>query len=254
LCKQEGVRSRLIRKIIGNLWIKDKIPQQNAVFLDAVAYIFKKMEDNFVNELSGNKHVLAYHKLKKSKITNLLNIAEKKDKSWQIEDDKTGKKFIDTDNEIIEIYKYILEEDKNNTTALYRLGLIYFGKNMISESLDYFSLLSQIILEYGDDMKDPLEKLMCFKTFYYLGLIYLHKFEAMLCDNKGKLSKEQQKEKEYYLNNAINKLEIASNGYNNNGMLYYFLGIAYSYNNNHQKAQENYNKALEYQPDIIIPK
>lgn len=241
-------RMKCIREEINNLWEKYDISPQKGDILDAFDDIFKKMEDYFVNELSKNKHIIKYRRNKKLKIKKLLNSAEKIYKSRQKKYDETGKLNIDTDNEIKKIYENILKEDNNNTTALFRLGVIYFENNMYNESLINFSLLSYIIFDH-DDINNSSDRILFFKSNYYIGLIYLRKIETILCDNVGKLSQEQQKEKGYYINNAIEKLEIASNGYNNNGIIYYHLGTAYSIKNDHKKAIEKYNKALEYQPD-----
>jgi len=42
-------------------------------------------------------------------------------------------------DEIINIYKQILENNPNNTTANYRLGLIYYGQKNYTEAYKYFN-------------------------------------------------------------------------------------------------------------------
>jgi TPR repeat protein len=212
-------------------------------FLDAVDYIFQKLGDHVINELARSEYILASCQSKKKKIEELKNEAAELYKKR----DENGFINTDTDLKIISLCKSILSEDPNNIMALFMLGAICLENKQDDEAIEYYMKVIQIA---GNDFMDnrPVD-MRFFPALYFVGYLYTQKIVAIIHNSNGNPNTDEEKKISRLWDAAIAHFTSAVLNYHHNGMAFFYLGLGYSYKNDHQKAIENFDKALQYQPD-----
>ena len=212
-------------------------------FFDAVDYIFQKLGDRVVNELTGNEFIIASCQSKKRNIEELKNEAAELYKKR----DENGFINTDTDLKIISLCKSILSEDPNNIMALFMLGAICLENRQDDEAMEYYIKVIKIA---GNDFMDnrPFD-MRFFSASYFVGYLYTQKIVAIIHSSNGNPDTDEEKKISRLWDDAIVYFTSAVHHYHHNGMAFFYLGLGYSYKNDHQKAIENFDKALQYQPD-----
>jgi TPR repeat protein len=233
-------------------WRKYESEYRIFAHLDAVDYIFKKLGDDLVKEMSENKHILAYCQSKKIKIENYRKQIDDTFKLLVEKANETGVIDKEIEKKIIEISINILNEDKNDIGALFILSGYYLENDQYDEAIDiYMQIAFKIYLDSGENTPKDAR---CFIAEYYLGVSLIKKAEAILKKADWKPNNKQQKEIDILYNEAI--LFLTDTNviyYTPDEKIFYYIGIAYKYKNCFIQAIHYLNKALKYFPsDKII--
>jgi tetratricopeptide (TPR) repeat protein len=246
------IRMKCIRQSIEKLVVLSQ--EEEAVFFDALDYIFQKLGDRFVDELSKNEYVLAYRQSKKEKIENLVKEVSDLVKIRETEYQKTHSIDTNINEKIIGLGEKILSGDSNNIFFHFLLGSIYLDNKDDDKALNSFLRVISISGFNGINGL-PFDRIRLYAAMYHAGFILTRKARLILAETNGKPSSDQKNEIDKLFDKAISLFITASPHYHHDGMLFYELGFIYSEKKEHQKAVENFNKALEYQPNnpIIIP-
>jgi tetratricopeptide (TPR) repeat protein len=238
-------RMENIRKHIQNL-CKEWGPG-NAHFFDCLDDIFQKLGDRLVDEILNNDYVLNFLRTKRGKIEDLEKEAENLWKKKLAKEQAGGIECHEFDSEIISACKAVLKEEPNDILTLFILGSLYLENHQDDEAAEYF-LKVIVIAESGAMENRSFDRMRHYISLYYIGYCYIQKAKSMMLNSEENPSPEQKKKIGKILDNAIFYLEAGIPYYNHRGEAFYYLGLALYSKNEHRKAVENFNKALEYQP------
>jgi TPR repeat protein len=242
-------RMESIRQSMQRLWKEWGIDSRDvdflANFLDAVDYIFQKMADGFIDEMKNNAYFKKYYETKKKKDAGL--VSEVLD-LIRVKALNTNTPTQDLDNEIIRKSKEVLSYDPNNIQILFALGATYLENYKDGEAVECFMRIISITAEDVDNNR-PFDHLRFYASMYYVGYCYTQKVVSILQKSNSQPDSDQEKKITSLLDESITFFETAAPHYNHDGMAFHYLGVALSFKNDHQKAIENFQKALQYQPN-----
>jgi len=238
-------RMKCIRESINLLWKGLNVDSDYVEILNGVDCFFQKLGDKFVDELLKNEYVLKYRQSKREKIDGLVKeaseLCKKRDTGYIKQDSIAG------DKKIIDLCENILLEDANNITALSILGTIDLARGKYKDSVKRFMKIINITSEdFSNDR--PFDQRL-YMAMFNVGFIYTQQIEEIITKSNYNPNPDQEKLINKYLDEALALFIAASYHYHENGMAYYYIGAIYSQKNEPQKALENLDKALQYQPD-----
>jgi tetratricopeptide (TPR) repeat protein len=235
-----SIRMECIRQCINEISGRDDFVE----VLDAVDYIFNKLGDSMIDELSNNinfkKYIESIHQKKEEQTAGVFDLIKIKAQS-DIPVDGIN-------DDIIKKCESILGYDPNNVRILFALGSVYIENREDDKAFELFMKVANISQENISHNR-PFYRSQLYGSMYYIGCYYTHKVGLILQKSNSDPDPDQEKKIAELLDKSIVFFETAIPYYNNNGWAFYDLGVAFSFKNEHQKAIENFKKALQYQPN-----